>query len=116
MNVGTPSAGPATLTLAQQRSSADPIGAAHAAAATLRRYMARRYRVDTEARTTEELDAMTAPFGALSRWGPFVALLRGLDALRFPPHTGGDASRRVGALIAEAEAFVADTIPPESRE
>ena len=105
----------ATLALARQRSSADPMGAAHATAATLRRYMARRFRADTEARTTEELDAMTAPFGALSRWGPFVALLRGLDAVRFPPAASGGAAPQVDALIAEAEAFVTTTIPPESR-
>jgi hypothetical protein len=97
----------------------DPLAAAHLLAGALRRYMAGRFGADAVARTTEELEASAPPFGATSRWPTFLAILRGLDEFRFLPlDEAADRpalSERVGALLARAEAFVAETMPEETR-
>ena len=112
----------ATAELAAARADAEgnPVAAADAVAAALRRYMARRFRADAEVRTTEELADAKPPFAATSSWPVFVELLRQLDALRFPPP--GDASRRrdgaqrLRALFDDADRFVADTTPPPAQQ
>jgi hypothetical protein len=98
---------------------ADPLAAAHLVAVALRRYMARRFGADAPARTTEELRAAAPPFAATTCWPAFLAILHGLDAIRFRPEAeAGEraaVSERVGALLAQAKAFVEDSIPPEDR-
>jgi hypothetical protein len=95
----------------------DPGAAADAAAAALRRYMARRFGAVTEARTTEELESAAPPFAAMSRWPVFVSLLRELDALRFPPPPSAAErsalAAQVGSLVSRAEEFVEESTPPE---
>jgi hypothetical protein len=97
----------------------DPIAAAHLVAIALRRYMAGRFGADAVARTTEELDATPPPFAATSRWPALLSILRGLDEFRFRPEgeteAGAALSARVEALLADADALVEDTIPPEAR-
>jgi hypothetical protein len=97
----------------------DPLAAAHLLAIALRRYMAGRFGADAMTRTTEELDAIPPPFAATSRWPAFLSILRGLDEFRFRPEgeTEADAalSARVEALLAQTDALVEDTIPPEAR-
>jgi len=88
----------------------DPNAAADAIAVALRRYLERRFGVSTEAFTTEELAAAATPFVVRSRWPRYLALLRELDALRFPPEPR-DAAARVAAAQAEARALVADSTP-----
>lgn len=96
-------------------SSEDPLAAAHAVAAALRRYAAVRFGADALARTTEELEDAAPPFAAASRWPAFLAILRSLDEFRFrPPGDRAAVVERVGTLTAQARAFVEETIPPES--
>ncbi len=96
-----------------------PFDAAHATALALRRYAARRFGADATGRTTEELVRATPPFAATSRWPALLGILQGLDALRFRAEHDPDARRalrdRLGSLLDEADAFVEDSIPPESR-
>ena len=111
----------ATRELCGARASvaSDPLAAAHCVAISLRRYMAGRFGADAVARTTEELDATTPPFAATSRWPALLSILRGLDEFRFRPEgeteEGAAVSARVEALLAQADALVEDTIPPEAR-
>jgi hypothetical protein len=104
---------------ARELVAAEPFAAAHALALALRRYVTRRFRTDAAGRTSEELAAATPPFAATSRWPAFVAILGGLDELRFQPESDRAArdalSTRLAALLAEAEAFVDDSTPPEAR-
>ena len=102
------------LATAREQVDLDPLAAADGAVRALRRYMARRFGADAEARTTEELAAAIPPFAATSRWPRFVALLEELDAQRFPPHESVLA-QRIAALVAEVEAFVEETIPDGAR-
>jgi hypothetical protein len=97
----------------------EPFNAAHATALGLRRYVERRFRTPAAGLTSEELGEATPPFAATSRWPAFVAILRSLDGLRFRPE-GDPTTRDVLAgrlqdVLAEAEAFVEDSIPPEAR-
>lgn len=94
--------------------SADPLGAADAVARTLRRYVARRFAADTEARTTEELARATPPFAVTSRWPRFVALLEALDTERFPARERVDGER-IRALLADARDFVEQSVPDTAR-
>ncbi|HVP29560.1 MAG TPA: hypothetical protein VMW35_10410 [Myxococcota bacterium] len=89
---------------------ADPHAAAGRIARALRRYLARRFGVSTEAFTTDELAAAATPFVVRSRWPRYLALLAELDALRFPPAPAG-AAARVAAAVAEARDLVADSTP-----
>jgi hypothetical protein len=107
----------AALDRARAGRTADPAGAADAAATALCRYMKRRFGADVEARTTEELAIAAPPFGATSRWPVFVSLLRDLDALRFPAQPGAGPApalaARVDALLRRAQEFVEESTPPE---
>jgi hypothetical protein len=107
------------LATARESAALDPFAGAHATAVALRRYLARRFGADTIGHTSEELAAATPPFGARSRWPAFVAILRGLDEFRFLPESDRSVrealATRVAALLAEAEAFVDDSTPPEAR-
>jgi len=107
------------LAVARESAARDPFAGAHATAVALRRYLARRFGADAIGRTSEELAAATPPFGARSRWPAFVAILRGLDEFRFLPASDRGVrealATRVAALLAEAEAFVDDSTPPEAR-
>jgi hypothetical protein len=78
----------------------DPVGSADAAAAAVCRYMAGRFRAEAEARTTEELAVAAPPFAATSRWPVFLALLRELDALRFPRQPTGAPNPALEADVA----------------
>jgi hypothetical protein len=107
------------LAVARESAAGDPFAGAHATAVALRRYLARRFGADTIGRTSEELAAAAPPFGVRSRWPAFVAILRGLDEFRFLPESDRSVrealATRVAALLAEAEAFVDDSTPPEAR-
>jgi hypothetical protein len=96
----------------------DPVVSADATAAAVCRYMAGRFRAEAEARTTEELAVAAPPFAATSRWPVFLALLRELDALRFPrqPTRAPDPAlaAEVEALLLRAEEFVDASTPPEA--
>ncbi|MEE9607292.1 MAG: hypothetical protein V3U03_06090 [Myxococcota bacterium] len=110
----------AALVAARAIAPDDPLAASHAAAAALRRYVARRFRADAVARTTEELQAATPPFAATSRWPAFVSILRALDERRFRPEPAAAAeraafARRASELLDSAEGFVEETIPTEAR-
>jgi hypothetical protein len=96
----------AGLDLAERLLGSDPRGAANATSAALRRHLAERYRVDAEVRTTEELARVRAPFGATRIWPRALAVLRALDAARFPP--AGDGLEAVTRAIAEARALVGE--------
>ncbi len=105
--------------LSRSRSTDDLLTAAHGVATALRRYMDDRFHAAAIARTTEELQQATPPFAATSRWPVFLSILRGLDEFRFRPEGFAldrpAVAERVEDLITRAEAFVEDTIPPESR-
>ncbi|MBW2444428.1 MAG: hypothetical protein JRG83_00740 [Deltaproteobacteria bacterium] len=91
----------------------DPDGAADLAALALRRYVHRRANRPIETLTTEEIAAQRPPGRLRSRWPDLVALLRRLDALRFPgdlAHAEGRAALRT--TLEDARRFVADSIPP----
>ncbi len=95
----------------------DPRRAAALGAGALREFMQRRFGGDVTAHTTEELARARPPFGATSRWLPFLAILRQLDAVHFRPG-GADAAaaERVRRALEEARAFVAEATPPEALE
>lgn len=101
---------------ARERLDGDLLAASQLASVSLCRYMAERYGAHAPARTTPELETTTPPFAATSRWPVFVAILRGLDGVRFPAPSADaeDARARVAALLEDAERFVRDTIPHES--
>jgi hypothetical protein len=107
------------LAEARKHAAGDPFAGAHATSRALRRYVARRFGADAIGRTSEELSTATPPFGARSRWPACVAILRGLDELRFLPESDRSVrealAARVAALLVEAEAFVEDSTPPEAR-
>jgi hypothetical protein len=104
------------LSLARAALATDTTRAADVASTALRRYMVGRFGAAAGARTTEELATATPPYAATSRWPTFVALLRELDAQRFPrPDRRGRSAAevRIGALLRRAEQFVEETLPPE---
>jgi hypothetical protein len=107
------------LERARELAGSDPFAAAHALSRSLCRYMARRFGAEAVGRTSPELAAATPPFAATSCWPVFVALLSHLDELRFRPETDraarGALGARLAGLLTEAEAFIADTTPPEAR-
>ncbi len=85
---------------------ADPVRAADLASEALRDWAAARARAPgLRAATWEELAARSAPFLLVTRWDRFVALVRELDALRFPPPPDG-AADRARQTIARAAALV----------
>jgi len=93
----------------------DPVAALDALARALRRYASARFRADLAGRTTEELEAIPPPFLLTTRWPALIALLRDLDAARFPPPRDPAALRARGAeLVRVAETFVAQTVPREA--
>jgi len=101
------------LDAALARVESDPRAAGDEAAMALRRYVHRRADRPVESLTTEEIAAQRAPGRLRSRWPELVALLRRLDALRFP----GDLDRSEGraalrAALEDARAFVASSAPP----
>ncbi len=93
-----------------------PRDAANRGARLLRQYAARRFNLQIEALTTEELDATKPPLAIDSRWPEFVRILRHLDAERFCPSQVDVSS--VAPIRSEIEAvkrFVDDSLPPELR-
>jgi len=101
---------------ARESLQTDATKAADATAAALRRYMGGRFGAAAVARTTEELEASTPPFGARSRWPTFVELLSELDSVRFPPRdrfARDLVTQRVEDLLRRSETFVETSLPPE---
>lgn len=93
----------------------DPVAALDALSRAVRRYASARFRAHLEARTTEELEAQAPPFLLTTRWPDLLALLRDLDALRFPPASDPGALRTRGAeLVRRAGEFVDRTAPREA--
>jgi hypothetical protein len=87
--------------------SGDPVRAADLACAALRDWAAERSRTPgLRAATAEELAARPPPFLIATRYEAFVAVVRDLDALRFPPRQP-EAAARVREAIARASALVA---------
>jgi hypothetical protein len=87
--------------------SGDPVRAADLACAALRDWAAERSRTPgLRAATAEELAVRPPPFLIATRYPAFVAALRELDALRFPPRPP-DAAARVREAIARASELVA---------
>ena len=85
----------------------DPQHALDLASEALRDWAATRARAPgLRAASSEELAEAKAPFLLSTRYAPFVALLRELDALRFPP-LETDAPARARDAIASTAAFVA---------
>ncbi len=85
----------------------DPVHAANLASLALRDWAAERGRSpELRAATVEELAARPAPPALASRYEGFVALVRELDDLRFPPR-GPDAEARTRAAIGRTLAWVA---------
>jgi hypothetical protein len=85
----------------------DPVRAADLASLALREWAAERGRdAALRAATAEELTARAAPPALASRYEGFVALVRALDALRFPP-LGPDAEARTLDAIGHTLTFVA---------
>jgi len=92
---------------------ADPDVAADRAARALRRYVQRRTRRPVESLTTEEIAAQRPPGRLRSGWPRLVALLRRLDALRFPGGLAREEGRAaLRDLLEDARRFVSDSIPP----
>jgi hypothetical protein len=89
--------------------ASDAVAAADLASAALRSWAARRFRAPAlRWATTEELSASAPPFLLATRWAALLAVLRELDALRFPPLRPG-AGARAREAIAQASAFVTGT-------
>jgi hypothetical protein len=105
--------------LAAARAGAgDPNLAANAGAKLLRRFMARRFDVATEAQTTQELAATEPLLGARTLWPEFVRILGRLDDQRFRPAEGLDevATREAVTRILGALArFLIESEPPGGR-
>lgn len=101
----------AALDDAVRRAGADPREAAGVATAALRDYFGERYRLDLSASTVEELEAREPPIPWQSTWPEFLAILRALDALRFPRRPGADAPERLTALLRRARELVERTAP-----
>jgi len=105
------------LAALRARADEDPFAAAHALSITLRRFVDRRFGTHTTGRSGEELREQGAPFAVRSRWPALLAILAGLDELRFRPATEAAArdalSGRLATLVEQAECFVADAAPPE---
>lgn len=94
----------------------DPRAAASAAAAALRRYVSERSGRSLESLTSEEIAARRPPGRLRSRWPEWVALLRRLDALRFPGRLDHEPEREaLRAWLGDARAFVASSTPPRER-
>jgi hypothetical protein len=93
-----------------------PRDAANRGARLLRQYVARRFNVQTEALTTEELDATHPPLAIDSRWPELVRILGRFDAERFRQALVDDAAAdRIRRSIDEVKHFVDDSMPPELR-
>lgn len=105
-----------------------PRDAANRGARLLRQYVERRFNIQTEALTTEELSATKPPLAIDSRWPELVRILRRFDAERFrasPLEGAAVAGARDGShsgidsgIQNEIEAvkrFVADSTPRELR-
>jgi len=84
--------------------------AAGSAGLALRRFVARRFGAPLPFRTTEEMEALGAPFGLSTRWPALLGVLRALDAARFRP---GEASGAARIAIAEARRWVEGSAPPD---
>ena len=101
-----------------------PRDAANRGARLLRQYVERRFSIQTEAFTTEELSAAKPPLAIDSRWPELVRILSRFDAERFR-RSDVSGSARAGAqrgahsgIRREIEAvkrFVADSTPHELR-
>lgn len=107
----------ALAALAKARSSTDANWrrAGGLGARTLRRYVARRFGVAVESLTTEEIAAITAPFGTSSRWPAALETLRDFDAERFRAQSDASAAEQVRTALDAAQRFVEASIPPELR-
>jgi hypothetical protein len=89
-----------------------PGRAADEASLALRRLLARRFAV-AESLTTPELAELAPPLGLGRHWTALVAILAGLDELRFGP-AGGDADGRAPALrvaLERAGAWIGEAVP-----
>jgi hypothetical protein len=87
--------------------AADPVHAADLAAVALRDWAAERGRCpELRTATAEELAARPPPPALADRYDGFVALVRALDAQRFPP-LGPDAEARTRDAIGRTLAWVA---------
>ena len=90
--------------------------AANRGALLLRRYVARRFNVQTEAFTTEELSARKPPLAIDSRWPELLRILRRFDAERFRQVESDDASAaRIKGELDAVRRFIEDSMPPELR-
>ena len=94
----------------------DPRSAASTAAATLRRYLDRRYGTDIQAATTAELDEGEPYWFLGSRWRGLLSILHALDAERFPrSRPGSEDTERIRAALANAHQFVAESAAAEEK-
>jgi len=101
------------LRLAREALEADPRAAADDAALALRRYLQLRSGRALESLTTEEIASQRPPGRVRTRWPEFIALLRRLDALRFPGHLDDAGNReRLCSWIDDALGFVERSVPP----
>jgi hypothetical protein len=100
----------AGLEAARSLAEPSPERAADAASLALRRLLARRFAV-AESFTTPELRELAPPLGLDRHWSALVAILAGLDELRFRPRqddsaalasAAREATLRAGAWIGEA--------------
>ncbi len=90
----------------------EPVHAADLASQALRDWAAERFRAPLlRFATTEELAARAPPFLLTTRYPALIALLQGLDALRFPPERE-QAAQELHAALARARAFVAGAASP----
>jgi hypothetical protein len=87
--------------------------AAGGAGLALRRYVTRRFGAPLSFRTTEEAEALAAPFGLSTRWPALLGVLRALDAARFRPDAGREAAGAARAAIADARRWVEGSAPPD---
>ena len=91
--------------------------AANRGALLLRRYVSRRFNVDTEAFTTIELSARKPPLAIESRWPEMLRILRRFDDERFRQLATDDASAAwIESELAAVRRFIDDSMPPELRQ
>jgi hypothetical protein len=100
----------AALAAAAARVEEDPVAAADAASAALRRYVVRRTRAPADVSTTEEIEALAAPFLLARRWPELLRLLRALDGARFRAGalSGPSGREALRAELRAANALVED--------
>jgi hypothetical protein len=94
------------LEIASELAPSNPRHASDLASGALRLHLSRRFRAPAMTRTTEELEAADPPRELASGWPGLVALLRGLDAVRFAPPGASEREQAVDA-IREAQALAA---------